>query len=209
MKKLLFNNIAKSYRKSTERLEKAINMKAKHVSKKLELDSSIECLAKNPAFILLKDHQPNFQSSLPWRLIDPSESGISKISNPILDRFNQNLRNKLQFDQWKNSENVIDWFKKIETKSNYVFIKFDIAEFYLSISETILRTATRFAENYVEITDQEKKFSSPEILVFYKNEPWKKKDSGSCFHVKMESYGGVELYEFIVIYLVIKIFKEI
>ena len=33
MKKLLFNNIAKSYRKSTERLEKAINMKAKHVSK--------------------------------------------------------------------------------------------------------------------------------------------------------------------------------
>ena len=166
MKKLLFNNITKSYRKSTERLGKAINMKAKHVSKKLELDSSIECLAKNPAFISLKYHQPNFQSSLPWWLINPSESDISKISNSILDRFNQNLRIKLQFDQWKNSESVIDWFKKIETKNNHIFIKFDIAEFYLSVSETILRTAIPFAENYVEITDQEKKFSLPKILVF-------------------------------------------
>ena len=30
-KKLLFNNITKSYRKSTKRLEKAINMEAKHI----------------------------------------------------------------------------------------------------------------------------------------------------------------------------------
>ena len=59
-KNLLFNNIAKSYRKSTNRLEKAINMEAKHISKKLKLDNRIECLAKNTAFISLKDHKPNF-----------------------------------------------------------------------------------------------------------------------------------------------------
>ena len=45
-KKLLFNNITKSHRKSTKRLEKAINMEAKHISKKLELDNRIECLKK-------------------------------------------------------------------------------------------------------------------------------------------------------------------
>ena len=89
-------------------------MEAKHISKKLELVNRIECLAKNTAFILLKDHKPNFQSSLRCRLISPSKSNIGKISKSILDKVNQNLRNKLQFNQWKNSKNVIDWFKKIE-----------------------------------------------------------------------------------------------
>ena len=67
------------------------------------------------------------------------------------------MRNKLQFNQWKISDNVIDWFKKIKNKNNYVFIKFDIAEFYPSISETILGTAIHFAEDHVEFTDEEKR----------------------------------------------------
>ena len=83
--------------------------------KKLELDNRTKCLAKNPAFISLEDHKPNFQSSLPWQL--PSKSNTDKISKLILDKINQNLRNKLQFNQWKNSKNVIDWFKKIENKN--------------------------------------------------------------------------------------------
>ena len=81
-----------------ERLGKAINIEAKHISKKLELDNRIECLAKNPACRSLKDHKPNFQLSLPCRLINPSKSDIGKISKSILDRVNQNLRNKLQFN---------------------------------------------------------------------------------------------------------------
>ena len=60
-KKLLFKNITKLYRKSTERLEKAINTEGKHISKKLDLEIRIECLAKNLLFISLKDHKPNFQ----------------------------------------------------------------------------------------------------------------------------------------------------
>ena len=98
-KKLLFNNITKCYRTSTDHLEKAINIEAKHISKKLDLDNIIECLAKNPAFISLKDHKPNFQSSLPCWLISRSKSDITKISKSFLDRVNQNLRNKLQFNQ--------------------------------------------------------------------------------------------------------------
>ena len=117
---------------------------------------------------MLKDHKPNFHPSLLCRLINPSKSDIGKIGKSILVRVNQNLGNKLQFNQWKNSENAIDWFKKIENKDNYAFIKFDIAEFYPSISETILQTIIRFAEGHVEITDEKKKnnFSLPKILTF-------------------------------------------
>ena len=153
--KLLFNNVTKSYQKSTELVEKSINMEAKHISKQLDLDNRIESFAKNPAFISLKNHKPNFQSTLPCRLINPSKSDIGKVSKSILDKIKQNLRSMLEFNQWKNSENVIDWFKKIENKNNHVFIKFDIAEFYPSISETILQNAIRFAEDHVEITNEE------------------------------------------------------
>ena len=170
---MLFINIRKSYQKSTERLEKAINMEAKHILKKLELNNRIESLAPNSAFISLKDHKSNFQSSLPCRLINPPKSDIDKIRKSILDRVNQNLRKKLQFNQCKNSENVIDWFKKIKNKNNYVFIKFDIAEFHSPIFETILQTAIRFAEGHVKITAEEKRIilHCRKSLVFYKNEP--------------------------------------
>ena len=73
-------------------------METKDISKKSELDNGIKCLAKNPAFISLKDHKPNFQSLLPCWLINPSKSDIEKISKSILDRVNQNLKNKLQFN---------------------------------------------------------------------------------------------------------------
>ena len=92
IKNLLFDYITKSYQKSTDRLEKAINMEAKHISKKLELYNRIKCLEKNPAFTLLKDHKPNFQSSLSCRLINPSKSDIGKISKLILERVNQTFR---------------------------------------------------------------------------------------------------------------------
>ena len=151
----------------------------------------------------LKDHKPNFQSSLPCRFINPSKSDIEKISKSILDRINQSLRNKLQLNQWKNSQDIIGWFTKIENKNNYVFLKFDIAEFYLSVSESILQTAIRFAEDHIEITDEEKRiiYHCRKSLLFYKNGPWKKKNSSICFDVTMVNYDGGELCEFIETYL--------
>ena len=41
-KKLLHDNITETYRKSTPRLEKAINMKAKYIAKKINLDDRID-----------------------------------------------------------------------------------------------------------------------------------------------------------------------
>ena len=97
--KLLKNNIRKSYKKSTERLEKAINMEAKNIAKKIQLSDRIECLPKTPAFITLKDHKDNFQSSLHCRLINPSKSELGKVSKSILENINQHLVKLLQVNQ--------------------------------------------------------------------------------------------------------------
>ena len=60
IKKLLYEKITKTYEKSTDHLEHAINMEAKHIAKNSKLDDRIEKLAKVQAFITLKDPKENF-----------------------------------------------------------------------------------------------------------------------------------------------------
>ena len=55
-------------------------MKAKYIAKKLELSDRTEQLARNAAFITLKDHKENFRSKSPSRLINPSKSELGEIS---------------------------------------------------------------------------------------------------------------------------------
>ena len=121
-KKLLKEKITKIYRKSTQRLEKALNLKAKQIAKKLELDDRIECLAKTPAFITFKDHKDNFRSSHPCRLLNPCKSELEKVSKIILEKINVSLVEKLKLNQWKNSDSVICWFKSTEEKQKCLFI---------------------------------------------------------------------------------------
>ena len=66
--KLLFNNVTKSYQKSTERLEKAINIEAKQISKKLDLDNRLECLGKNPEFSTNQTSNQHYHVDLSIRL---------------------------------------------------------------------------------------------------------------------------------------------
>ena len=43
--------INKTYRKSSARLEKAINVEAKQIAKNINIDKRVECSTKVPAFI--------------------------------------------------------------------------------------------------------------------------------------------------------------
>ena len=69
-KKLLKDNITKTYQKSSDLLEKAINMKAKYITKKLDFSNRIEHLPRN--------HQENFNSKLPCRLINLRKANFGK-----------------------------------------------------------------------------------------------------------------------------------
>ena len=67
-KNLLKENVTKTYKKSTERLEKSINLEAKNIAKKLDLAEGVECLVKNPAFITLKPLNKIFRLVYPAAL---------------------------------------------------------------------------------------------------------------------------------------------
>ena len=53
-RKLLHENITKSYKKSPARLEKSINLEAKKIAAGVKLDDRIEYMAKARAYITLK-----------------------------------------------------------------------------------------------------------------------------------------------------------
>ena len=53
----------------------------------------------------------------------------------ILENINKELQNKLQLQHWKNTAAVINWFKKMENKTKYKFMVFDIKDFQTFISQ--------------------------------------------------------------------------
>ena len=80
--------------------------------------------------------------------------GISKV---ILDQINSNILRRLNFNQWKNIGNVLDWFKSIKQHHFYKFVIFGITEFYTSIKEAFLKKALDFAEAYTDKPGSKKK----------------------------------------------------
>ena len=53
-----------------------------------------------------------------------------------LDKINSSLIEILKVNQWKNTQNVIEWVTKIEEKRNHKFIVFNIKDFYPPIKDT-------------------------------------------------------------------------
>ena len=60
--KLLTDNITKTDKQSNNNLYNSINLVAKHIAKKPEIADSVECIARKPAYIIIKDHKKNLMS---------------------------------------------------------------------------------------------------------------------------------------------------
>ena len=75
-KKLLQDNITKSYKKTNTNSISSINKEAKTIAEYLKLDGRIEQFSQCEAFITLKDHKENFQNNTKCRLINPAKSEI-------------------------------------------------------------------------------------------------------------------------------------
>ena len=148
-------------------------MKNKEALHRLDINKESNC------FFTLKDHKENFQSNSTVRLTNPAKNEIGRISKVILDKISSSLIEQLKVNQWKNTQNIIEWFTKIEEKSNQKFIVFDIKDFYPSIKETLLIKAINFAEKHVNITNEDKVIikHARKSLLYDNSKPWMKKDS--------------------------------
>ena len=129
------------YKKTNPQVAKNIVNSHTNIVKGLDLQDRVFETTKREPFITVKDHKVNFQQNTKCRLINPSKPEIGKISKQITAKINSIIREKTGLKQWKNTDSVIDWFKKIQNKSNPKFIQFDVVNFYPSISSELLATA--------------------------------------------------------------------
>ena len=202
----LWNAITSKYKKTNTKIKDKINKKGKEILKNKEALHRLYINEESNCFFTLKDHKKNFQNNRTVRLINAAKNEIGKISKVILDQINSNLIEQLKVNQWKNTQNVIEWFAKTEVKSNHKFILFDIKDFYPSIKETLLIKAINFAGKRVNITNEDKVIikHARKSLLYGNSEPWMKKDS-RLFDVTMGAYDGAEVCELVGTFLLYKL----
>ena len=61
----------------------------------------------------------------------------------------------MNINQWRDTSQAIDWFKKLEDKNKSKFIQLDIKEFYPSITEETLDKAISFDSNHTTISAED------------------------------------------------------
>ena len=88
--------------------------------------------------------------------VKSNKNEIGRITKQILDQINSKLCEILKVNEWKNTASVINWFKKIESKSSHKFLMFDIKDFYPSIKEGLLIEALEFAKQQVTINSKDR-----------------------------------------------------
>ena len=97
---------------------------------------------------------------------------------------------------------MITWFRNIKTKSSSTFIKFDIADFYPSISKDLLLKVINFAKSITPIQDKliETILHSGKARLFNKNDVCVKKDNLD-FDVTIGRSDGAEVCELLGLYI--------
>ena len=77
-KKLLHDNITRTYKKSDQGKINNINKDAKKIALVLDLDNRIEKMQERESYITIKDHK-DFPHKISCHLINPSKSDTGKI----------------------------------------------------------------------------------------------------------------------------------
>ena len=95
-----------------------------------------------------------------------------------MEEINKNLRRTINVKQWCNKQEVISWFKGIKNTKKSSFTKFDIVDFYPSISKNLLTNAIKFAIQSQVLTKKviDTIMHSRKSLLFSNNEIWVKKE---------------------------------
>ena len=200
--KLRHDNVTKSYRKADANAKLKIDLESKPIVTGLDLAERMEIYAQKEAFITLKDHKENFSTRPTCRLINPAKREIGEVSRQIIGDINRKLRIITKLQQWRSTQNSIDWFMKVPNKSRKKFLKFDIENYYPSISQDTLLKALTWAESYDVVPDGSIQIimDSRKSLLFCGGKAWCKK-SGGLFDVTMGSPDGAEICELVGLYL--------
>ena len=204
--KLLEENVTATYKKVENSTVDKINKEAQEITSELHLDDRVRALPLKEAFLTLKDHKQNFKSNPKCRLLNPTKSEVGIISKKIISDINKTIRASTNLIQWTNTDQVLKWFKNLE-KKKYQFLKFDVVEFYPSISRKLLNKALNFAKKYANIDSTDKKVinNATKSVLLFNGSIWAKKNPSTkddaLFDIAMGGYHGAEICELVGLYM--------
>ena len=156
-KQIITNSITTDYKKCPENQVTQTNREALSIAENLELQDRIEVFSKSEAHILVKDHKDQFPHKIQYRLINPAKSKLGIISKQILAEIVSNLSTNTGLNLWRNSKSVINWFSQLQNKLELTFFKFDVCNFYPSITQDLFAKAMNFAKLKIVVTDEQTK----------------------------------------------------
>ena len=132
-----------------------INKDTCNFASRLHIEDTLGKFKKKEAYILFKDHKPNFENKLQTRLINPSKTELARISKYIIQNIVTNVKEANHSNLWGNSYETIEWFRRIKNKSKTTFMQFDIIDFYPSITKNILIDSINYVRKYADVTNEQ------------------------------------------------------
>ena len=148
------------------------------LASKLGIVDRVEKYNTKNCFITIKDHKSDFKTNPECRLINPAKTQIGKVSKIIVQDICASLRIALNINQWWSTQDCIKWFKEYDKDDRCSFIKYDIKEFYPSITERTLDKALDLAREYIVIPLDKIEISKHccRMLLYYEDSIWIKKE---------------------------------
>ena len=201
--RVMHENVTKTYKKCNTNKSNSINFKAKQIAGKLKIFDHVQKLDENEAYVTIRYHKEGFLD------INPSKTGIGKISKQILDRVSNTILVKDKVNQSKNTYSLIEWYRNIKRKDQCSFVVFDIESFYPSISTQLFDEAVSFAKLYYDFTsdDLELIMHSRKTLLFWQDSTWVKEDGDEDFDIPIGCQDGGEICELVEVYIQNKLCK--
>ena len=187
---MIFKEVVKNYKKAPPDLEKELNNEAKMLAHRLGIVDRVEKYNTKNCFITIKDHKSDFKTNPECRLINPAKTQIGRISKIIVQEICDSLRLTLNINQWRSTKDCIKWFEEYEKNDRCSFIKYDINDFYPSITERTLDRALDLAKEYMVIPLDKVEIIKHcrKTLLYYEDSAWIKKRGGWKFR---RFYGGI------------------
>ena len=198
-KQMMFKEVVKNYKKAPPDLEKELNSEAKMLAHRLGIADRVEKYNTKNCFIMIKDHKSDFKTNPECRLINPAKTQIGRFSKIIVQEICNSLRLALNINQWRSTKDCIKWFEEYEKDDRCSFIKYDIKDFYPSITERTLDRALDLAKEYMVIPLDKVEIIKHcrKTLLHYEDSIWIKKGEGGNFDVSFGAYDGAGICELV------------
>ena len=121
-RKTVRTEITKEYRGAEDFEVNQINEEAADIAERLGLEKRMQAFPQKEAYVTTKDHKEDFARKPKFRLINSAKPDIGRVSRAKLQDWMARLRTRLDLNQWRSTQEVVDWFNGIEDKQKLKFI---------------------------------------------------------------------------------------